>query len=90
MQVFPDSGVPPPAAASPGDCIKDELLTQGDPTGLKCCSQNGTYGNWRAGFYCLSKQGLTFASTWKGFPVWFWIIFLVVFLTVILTKILLR
>jgi len=91
-QALPESGeAPPPIAPGTfGECIKDDKLTQGDPKGLNCCSQNGTFGNWRAGFFCASPQGLTFTSTWKGFPVWFWIVFLVVFLTVILTKILLR
>ena len=85
-QALPESGEAPPPITSgtSGDCIKDDKLTQGDPKGLNCCSQNGTHG------ICASPQGLTFTSTWKGFPVWFWIVFLVVFLTVILTKILSR
>lgn len=72
------------------ECIKDDVLTAGDPTGLNCCSKNGTYGDWRSGFYCRSPQGLTATSTWKGFPVWFWVVFLVVATTIVLTKILLR
>ena len=90
-QALPDSAEAPPpiAPGTSGDCIKDDQLTQGDPQGLRCCSQNGTSGNWRAGFFCQSKQGLTLMSVWNGFPVWFWVLFLAVLVAVILTKILL-
>jgi hypothetical protein len=86
---LPDTGVPPPPEA-PANCIKDDMITQGDPTGLNCCGQNGTYGNWRGGFQCMSKQGLTFTSTYMGFPVWFWVVFMLVLATIVLTKILSR
>jgi len=72
------------------ECIKDDVLTPGDPIGLNCCSNNGTNGNWRAGFSCRSLQGLTIMSTWQGFPVWFWVVLLIVVSTIVLTKILLR
>lgn len=70
-----------------GECIKDGQRTQGDPSGLNCCSQNGTNGNWAAGFFCLSKQGLTLESTVMGFPVWFWVISFTVVMTILITKI---
>lgn len=91
-RALPDQGgLPPPITpGTSGDCIQDEMMTQGDPNGLKCCSQNGTHGTWRTGFFCMSKQGLTATSTYVGFPVWFWVVALVVLLTIILTKILSR
>ena len=70
-----------------GECIKDEQRTQGDPSGLNCCSQNGTNGNWSSGFYCLSKQGLTIESTVMGFPVWFWVMSFTVTMAILITKI---
>jgi hypothetical protein len=48
----------------------------------------GTYGTWRSGFYCLSKQGLTLTSTFMQFPVWFWVVFITASLSILLTKIL--
>jgi hypothetical protein len=91
-RALPDRGaLPPPIKpGTSGECIQDDMLTQGDPKGLKCCSQNGTHGTWRTGFFCMSKQGLTATSTYMGFPVWFWVVALVVMLTIVLTKILSR
>ena len=89
-QALPPSGAdaPPPALGTSGDCIQDDVRTQGDPKGLNCCSQNGTYGTWRSGFYCLSKQGLTLTSSFMKFPIWFWLIFITASLSILLTKIL--
>lgn len=89
-QALPASGYPAPpiAPGTSGDCIPDDTNTPGDPTGLKCCSQNGVYGNYRAGFYCMSKQGLTLKSSYMNFPIWFWMIFITATMSILLTKIL--
>ena len=90
QQALPASGADAPRIipGTSGECIKDDVRTQGDPKGLNCCSQNGVYGTWRSGFYCLSKQGLTLTSSFMQFPVWFWMIFITASLSIILTKIL--
>ncbi len=91
-QALPDKGDLPPPRPPGGsaECIPDDMMTAGDPKGLLCCSQNGTHGTWRTGFFCMSKQGLTLTSTYMGFPLWFWVLALVILLTIVMTKILLR